>query len=120
MLGTSASISISLLMEIGTSRPGLRRGRRADGGAHLGSEARGEHFAQRDRPRLALLLRGQGQARFLIFGDHVALSDEEIRDLGAFLVDADLRFASAGTTKPVTRTMSEKQAFVAFVTMTRA
>ena len=77
-------------------RAGLRRGRRADDGPDLGDEAR-RRRAQRDRSAAAALLlllpgllrRRAQPGQFLIVGDGVALADEEIGDLGAFLVGAD-------------------------------
>ena len=82
-------------------RPCLGRGRRADDGVDLGDEP-GGRSAQRGRrggPRTAAwrsrLRRWRGQPRqFLIVGDGLAFADQQIGDLGSFLIDADHRFAA--------------------------
>src|SRR5439155_16029327 len=104
-------------------RAGLRRGLRADRGPDFGDEA-GSRCAQRYRSGSAAgssrLLRRCGEARqFLIFGDRIALADEQIGDPGAFLSTPTCA-SRRGTIKPVTRTMSEKQALVDLVTITSA
>ena len=75
----------------------LRRGRRADDGLDLGEEA-GGGGTQRYRCLACSLLstrllRRRAQPReFLVVGDHVALADEQVGDLGAFLIGADHGF----------------------------
>ena len=94
--GTSASSSISLLTEIRNIGPAC-----GEAGAPtmvLTSVTRPAAGARSESAPVRLagaLLRRRRQPRqFLIVGDHVAFADQDLGDLGAFLVDADHRFAA--------------------------
>ena len=68
-------------------RSGLRRSWSAGNGVDLGDEA-GGRGAQRDRrARLTARSAGRGKpGQLLVFGDDLALADEHVRDLRAFLI----------------------------------